>query len=218
MRKFLGTLLLSSAIFFCLNTGHSVSVSATVNSNKIYQKVKNQSFDHIYNVYASSLNRQSYEKIYNEIYKSVYVAMIQALQEQGVSVTSVSEPNTGSHIGNNDWHHQPTTTTTTSTTTTTIFTHYTDSYKPFQKNGKWGFTDANGNYTVSPIYQEVRMFREGLAAVKLNNLWGFINGKGKVVVEIKYFKVTDFVNGVAYGYRSQNDNRPDKFFASNLER
>ncbi|HPF56020.1 MAG TPA: WG repeat-containing protein, partial [Clostridiales bacterium] len=40
--------------------------------------------------------------------------------------------------------------------------------------------------TIEPIYDEVRNFSDGLAAVCINDKWGYIDKTGKVVVPIKY--------------------------------
>jgi outer membrane protein assembly factor BamD len=60
-------------------------------------------------------------------------------------------------------------------------------------DGKWGFIDRNGTFTVPPKYDEVFPFSEGLAAVNLggkredNNFnggnWMFVDPQGKVMIE-----------------------------------
>lgn len=62
---------------------------------------------------------------------------------------------------------------------------------------KAGFTTEAGHIIVPLQYDDVRPFREGLAAVKLRSQWGFINKEGTVVVPIRYERVHDFHDGMA---------------------
>lgn len=59
-------------------------------------------------------------------------------------------------------------------------------------NGKWGFYDRNKNIVIKPIYDEVKVFGEGLAGVKIKNKWGFIDRNGSMVVKPTYNYVGDF--------------------------
>ena len=66
------------------------------------------------------------------------------------------------------------------------------------KDGKYGYTDKDGNVVVDYIYDEAQeQNRYGFAAVKKNDLWGAINSEGKEVVEPKYklsnYLVIDFI-------------------------
>ncbi len=65
------------------------------------------------------------------------------------------------------------------------------------KNNKWGFVDKVGNIVVSPKYDEVGSFSEGLALVGQNNKWGFIDKTGKVVIPLKYEDADNFHDGIA---------------------
>lgn len=42
------------------------------------------------------------------------------------------------------------------------------------------------------IYDEVRDFSEGIAAVRIDNKWGYINENGSQICEIRYEAVGDF--------------------------
>lgn len=53
-----------------------------------------------------------------------------------------------------------------------------------QKNGKYGFTDKQGNVVVDYIYDEAKEQNSyGYAAIKENGVWGSIDKGGKVVLE-----------------------------------
>jgi hypothetical protein len=64
--------------------------------------------------------------------------------------------------------------------------------------GKFGFVDAANRLVVQPIYDEVRDFSEGLAAVRLGDRWGFVDRDGAVVVPIKFDGAYYFFSGRAY--------------------
>lgn len=61
-----------------------------------------------------------------------------------------------------------------------------------EKFGKWGFVDSNGNPICDFVYDEVRDFSEGIAAVRVNDKWGYINEQGVEICEIRYDAVGDF--------------------------
>lgn len=68
---------------------------------------------------------------------------------------------------------------------------------PYRKGDKWGFSDSNKNIMISPRYDEVLLFKENLAGVKLNGKWGFINRNGSEVIPIKYNYIRSFSEGLA---------------------
>lgn len=65
-------------------------------------------------------------------------------------------------------------------------------YTMREKLGKWGFVNENGEPICEFIYDEVRSFSEGLAAVRVNDKWGYINKDGAEICEIRYDAVGDF--------------------------
>jgi len=65
------------------------------------------------------------------------------------------------------------------------------------KQGKFGVVDKTGHFVISPIYDCIEPFKEGLAAVCKNYKWGFINEKGKEVVPVQYDEVKSFNEGYA---------------------
>jgi flagellar biosynthesis chaperone FliJ len=54
----------------------------------------------------------------------------------------------------------------------------------------WLENNSNNGHNVK--YDQVREFKNGFAAVKLNEKWGFIDTTGKEIGNIKYDKVFDF--------------------------
>jgi len=51
----------------------------------------------------------------------------------------------------------------------------------YEKEGKWGFIDRNGEYVVEPIYEYVWPFEDGLAYVKSSEEEGYIDMVGEFV-------------------------------------
>lgn len=72
-----------------------------------------------------------------------------------------------------------------------------DNLIPVCKQGKWGFSDPNGNIKIKIQYSDVRHFSEGLAAVKKDGKWGYIDTKGEEKILFKYVDAYPFKNGVA---------------------
>lgn len=69
----------------------------------------------------------------------------------------------------------------------------------YDDNNLGGYIDINGDYTISPKFNEVKEFSEGLAAVRDNDslLWGFIDKSGNYVINPQYEEVNKFYNGAA---------------------
>jgi hypothetical protein len=59
----------------------------------------------------------------------------------------------------------------------------------------YGYTDSLGAVVIEPIYEQVRLFCQGLAAAKRDGKWGFLDSNGKVRVNFLYQVVTDFAEG-----------------------
>ena len=69
-------------------------------------------------------------------------------------------------------------------------------WRKIQKNGKWGFYD--GFKTVIPaMYDEVFFFKDGLAAVELDEKCGYINPENEVVIPMEYETAMSFSEGYA---------------------
>ena len=57
-----------------------------------------------------------------------------------------------------------------------------------KKDGKWGFCDADGNYTVDCIYDEIENYSSEWNGfkVKESGKWGYIYDNGQIIVPIEY--------------------------------
>ncbi|MGN0796778.1 MAG: WG repeat-containing protein [Christensenellales bacterium] len=72
----------------------------------------------------------------------------------------------------------------------------------------------NKGKKISQTYYVARDFKEGIAAVGINNLWGFIDESGNLIGEVEYDNVSDFKQGYAlvkrgatYGIIDQKGNK-----------
>ena len=86
---------------------------------------------------------------------------------------------------------------------------------PYNKNGKWGYSDSLRNIVIPCEYDSVNFFQNGFAVV--GNcidkvcLSGVIDMKGKLIVPVQYDKIEDFNEaGVAKAYRGDNLGIVDK--------
>jgi len=56
-------------------------------------------------------------------------------------------------------------------------------YVPFEKEGKWGYRDAQGKVAITPTFVAAHNFSpEGIAAVIDAAGWGYINRRGKIII------------------------------------
>jgi hypothetical protein len=62
---------------------------------------------------------------------------------------------------------------------------------------EYGFIDASGKVVITPQFDEVGPFQEGLAAFRQGKRWGFIERSGKVVLAPKWQSVSAFSEGLA---------------------
>ncbi len=61
----------------------------------------------------------------------------------------------------------------------------------------WGFIDLKGNVVVSPEFDEVLPFSDGLAAVRRGKKWGYIDKSGELVIAAKFTHAYSFEDGRA---------------------
>ena len=50
-----------------------------------------------------------------------------------------------------------------------------DDYAAVCINGKWGFTDSEGNIVIEPQFEEAKSFSCNIAPVKINDKWGYMS-------------------------------------------
>lgn len=95
------------------------------------------------------------------------------------------------------------------------YASFVERVKPEVGRARWGFIDTSGAVVISPQFDFVREFSEGLAAVAFPNQqvcsdcdtdldWGFINKSGKLVIQPQYHSVSSFSEELA---AVRNDNR-----------
>jgi hypothetical protein len=68
---------------------------------------------------------------------------------------------------------------------------------PTKINGKWGYTDANGDTVIAAYFDNAEEFFGGLARVKLGDKWTFITSAGKMIVAPQFDEAGDFHDGRA---------------------
>ncbi|MGM0667763.1 MAG: caspase family protein, partial [Bacteroidota bacterium] len=64
------------------------------------------------------------------------------------------------------------------------------------KDQRWGLVNADEDWVISPVYEDIKNFAEGLAPVKINERWGYINRKGEIVIEPAYDDAFVFTHGL----------------------
>ena len=68
---------------------------------------------------------------------------------------------------------------------------------PFTAGAKFGFKDLAGTVVVPAIYDEVRDFSSGMAAVRVGEHWGFIDSTGVLAVQPAFKNVWPFERQIA---------------------
>lgn len=69
--------------------------------------------------------------------------------------------------------------------------------QPKRDSDKAGFVDDGGKWVVDPVYDDVDVFREGVAWVKVGDQWGLIDSEGTLIIEPKYEAIREFNDGMA---------------------
>jgi hypothetical protein len=67
----------------------------------------------------------------------------------------------------------------------------------WDERGKEGYMDAQGNTVITPQFDQVTLFSEGMAAVRVGEKWGYIDRSRKLVVEPRWKEAHPFKDGVA---------------------
>lgn len=66
-----------------------------------------------------------------------------------------------------------------------------------QADLKWGYIDLSGKERIKAVYDDVRDFADGLAAVNSNPYWGYIDKTGKIVIDCIFKTAKSFIDGRA---------------------
>ena len=66
-----------------------------------------------------------------------------------------------------------------------------------KKNGKWGYVDEKSKFRISAVFDEVKSFKDGFAAIKIGNYWGFLKKDGTYLVKPQFTNVSDFDGNIA---------------------
>jgi hypothetical protein len=76
---------------------------------------------------------------------------------------------------------------------------FSEGLTPIKSKGKWGVIDYQGAVIVPLLFDDLRPFREGVAAVRLdmNGPYGFLDRTGRVVIEPTFESTMEFRNGLA---------------------
>lgn len=67
-----------------------------------------------------------------------------------------------------------------------------------KKDGKLGLIDYEGEIISQPIYDSIKEFSEGLAAVRLNEKWGYVNSNGLLIIPAIWDSAGTFREGMGY--------------------
>ena len=67
----------------------------------------------------------------------------------------------------------------------------------YKEGNKYGYIDIKNKQKSKPIYAKMKPFKEGFAAVCINEKWGFIDKEGKIIIEPEYYAVSNFSQGLA---------------------
>src|SRR6218665_3143287 len=76
-----------------------------------------------------------------------------------------------------------------------------------------GYLGKTGNIVITPKFDEIRDFKEGLAMIKLDRKWGYIDKNGNIAINPQFDYAEDFEEGLAvigeHDVNYSNDGRND---------
>ena len=82
---------------------------------------------------------------------------------------------------------------------------FREGYLPVEKDGKWGYVNAEGRMVIPCIYEEAYSFSDGVAYVVLNEKTCFINHQNEIVLTSSYDRTGAFYNGLASACTKYSD-------------
>lgn len=78
------------------------------------------------------------------------------------------------------------------------------------KEGMYGIINRDGEYVVSPRYEQISEISDGGAVFKMDGLYGYMTTEGSVVITPRYQSLTNFKNGLAVFCQDQKYGVVDK--------
>jgi hypothetical protein len=72
-----------------------------------------------------------------------------------------------------------------------------------KKDGRWGFIDGTGRFTIEPQFEEVEPFSDSLAVAYKNGQPFYIDRDGHTKIRGPFREATPFVNGLAAVLRTE---------------
>jgi hypothetical protein len=70
--------------------------------------------------------------------------------------------------------------------------------QPAEQSGKWGYTNPQGKFVISPQFDCAERFSDGLAVVEVKERFGYVDSDGQLVIPPKYFAAGIFKEGFAW--------------------
>ncbi|WP_044229294.1 WG repeat-containing protein [Flammeovirga pacifica] len=77
-----------------------------------------------------------------------------------------------------------------------------EAFTKVKMGNKYGFMDYLGRTRLTPQFEDVKFFSEGLAPFKLNNRWGFINKGDHIYLQPRYQELLPLVNNMAIAQKN----------------
>jgi hypothetical protein len=87
---------------------------------------------------------------------------------------------------------------------------FLENYFPVVSDQKFGYMNSNGRVVIEPQYDEVGVFRNGLAVVSKDSKYGIINKKNELIVDFIYDEILDFQEDRAIVIKGDTYNLVDR--------
>jgi len=66
-----------------------------------------------------------------------------------------------------------------------------------KKDEKYGYVDVNGNWVISPVFEDAYAFVNGFGRVKRAGRWSYVRKNAAIITPFRFSKVSDFEGDVA---------------------
>ncbi len=74
-------------------------------------------------------------------------------------------------------------------------------------DGKWGYQDKSGTFTIPAQYDRAERFSEGLAVVQQKKQFGYVDSTGQIVIPLQFVHADPFSEGLAQVYTTSGMER-----------